>query len=267
MQQIVKYPVIDIKPDPNNPRKAFEQADLQYLGASLKWRQIEPIHLRRDGTLIDGERRWRAAQLVGLETLNGIVWDDIPSPQELAAIRLTTFFQRVDLTPFEKFQACEELLRLNNWNGKQLAGYLKIDPASVTKILAAGKVCEHVRDAFAAGTISQSDVYAISKAEGETEQKELLAAKLSGLSRDQLERKRTRAARGSDTESRLTTVKVSLHGGTLVTLRGHGLTLAGVIDHLSETLKSARRAHDSGHPVTTWIRMMNDRSHQEIPHA
>jgi len=50
-------------------RKHFEEADLRQLGESLKVKQLQPVLAREDGWLIAGERRLRAATLVGLPEL------------------------------------------------------------------------------------------------------------------------------------------------------------------------------------------------------
>lgn len=65
--------ILWFKADPNQPRKTFDDAELRQLGDSLKAKQLYPLICKPDGTIIDGERRWRAAQLVGLEMLACIV--------------------------------------------------------------------------------------------------------------------------------------------------------------------------------------------------
>ena len=57
-------------------RKHFEEAELRLLGESLKVKQLQPVLARPDGTLIAGERRLRAAILVGLPELMVIISDE-----------------------------------------------------------------------------------------------------------------------------------------------------------------------------------------------
>ncbi|EQD40285.1 ParB-like nuclease domain protein, partial [mine drainage metagenome] len=66
-------PVDQVRQDPEQPRKHFDEESLRELGASLRVIQVQPIVVRRDATgwvLVDGERRWRAARGEGLRTLD-----------------------------------------------------------------------------------------------------------------------------------------------------------------------------------------------------
>ncbi len=70
--RLVTVPVDQVRPDPKQPRKHFDEESLRELGASLRVFQVQPIVVRRDATgwvLVDGERRWRAACDEGLPTL------------------------------------------------------------------------------------------------------------------------------------------------------------------------------------------------------
>lgn len=70
--RLITVPVDQVRPDPEQPRKHFDEDTLRELGASLRVIQVQPIVVRRDATgwvLVDGERRWRAARVEGLATL------------------------------------------------------------------------------------------------------------------------------------------------------------------------------------------------------
>src|SRR5580698_4769460 len=125
-------PLAFFKPDPNQPRKHFDEAALRSLGESLKARQNDPVQAKPDGTLIDGERRWRAATLVGLRKLDVIITDAELTDTQINIVRLTSFFHREDLSAHEKWLACQRLLELNpGWLAKDLADHLHIDPSMV----------------------------------------------------------------------------------------------------------------------------------------
>ena len=68
MPQLIVKPLSWFKINPQ-VRKFFDEADLRRLGESLKVRQLKPGLNQPAGTLIAGERRYRAASLVGLATL------------------------------------------------------------------------------------------------------------------------------------------------------------------------------------------------------
>ena len=100
-------PVELITPNPNQPRKHFEEETLVGLSTSLKERGVlQPVLVRpvAGGTyeLIAGERRWRAAQLAGLEAIPAVVrpHDDAAS-LELALIENVA---RENLNPVEESQ-------------------------------------------------------------------------------------------------------------------------------------------------------------------
>lgn len=75
--EVVMMAVDDIKPSKDNPRKTFDADDLEALKGSIEERGLtEPILVRRaDGTIIKGERRYRAEKLAGAKTLPVRVYD------------------------------------------------------------------------------------------------------------------------------------------------------------------------------------------------
>ena len=186
MVNVVKKPLSWFKVNPQ-VRKTFDEESLRRLGESLKVRQLQPVLAQPDGTVIAGERRLRAAQLVGLETLEVKIADRQLSDSEIKLWQLTENMQREDLAGYEKWLACTEILAMNvDWQAKDLAEHLHLDPSSITRLLSASKTVGPVQDAFKEGKLGVSDVYAISKLPP-ADQLGLLALKLSGASRDALE--------------------------------------------------------------------------------
>jgi ParB family chromosome partitioning protein len=186
--QLTTKPTTFFKADPTQPRKHFDELALRALGESLKIRQNEPVQAKPDGTLIDGERRWKASGLVGLATLDAIITDAVLTDSQITMVRLTSFFHREDLTAYEKWSACKQLLGLNpGWHAKDLAEQLHIDPSMVTRLLSPSKCIPPWQEALKEGRVGISDVYAASKLP-EAEQAALLNLKLSGASRDAIER-------------------------------------------------------------------------------
>src|SRR3954453_5820102 len=108
-----RVPVELISPNPRQPRQAFDEDALVALADSLKDRGVlQPVLVRPlpGGTyeLIAGERRWRAAQLAGLETVPAVVRpDDDAASLELALIENMA---REDLNPLEEARACAGLV-------------------------------------------------------------------------------------------------------------------------------------------------------------
>jgi ParB family chromosome partitioning protein len=112
-EELRTLPVELIAPNPQQPRRSFDEQSLLALASSLQARGVlQPVLVRPvpGGTyeLIAGERRWRAASLAGLEQIPAIVrrHDDAAS-LELAVIENMA---REDLNPVEEARACAALV-------------------------------------------------------------------------------------------------------------------------------------------------------------
>ena len=101
--QIQNVALADLRPDPNQPRKHFDQEALEELAASIKQHGVvQPIITVKNGKsyiIIAGERRYRAAQLAGLSSLPAIVRSF--GEQEKLEISLIENVQREDLSKLE----------------------------------------------------------------------------------------------------------------------------------------------------------------------
>ena len=111
---IVSIPVTMIVPDPENLRSHFDPQDVETLGQNLlEHGQLDPVQVfeRGDGTydLYDGERRWQAAQAVGIEHLDAI---QVPRPSsaDLICKKVSRALQTRNLTPHEELVAMQAAL-------------------------------------------------------------------------------------------------------------------------------------------------------------
>lgn len=99
----VELPVERIAPNPQQPRRHFDEAELARLAASIgRHGVLQPVVVReRDGgyELVVGERRWRASRLAGRPTIPAVI-KDVSSP-ELLELALVENVQRHDLNPIE----------------------------------------------------------------------------------------------------------------------------------------------------------------------
>ena len=178
-------PLAFFKTDPKQPRKQYTESDLRSLGASMKTiGQLQPVGARPDGTLLWG-RRYRAAQMVGLPELSVIMTDRKLSDSEIRLIQLTENMHRADLTGYEKWLACSELMSMNpTWQMKDLAQHLSINPSMATRILSPSRCSPAWQQALKEGKVGISDCYAASKLP-EVEQAELAAISLRSKRRRQ----------------------------------------------------------------------------------
>lgn len=107
-----EIPVDRIRPNPEQPRRRFDVAELERLADSIRRHGIlQPIVVRRadDGgyELVVGERRWRAARQAGLAAVPAVIAD--VAPRERLALALVENVQRHDLNPMELAHAFQAL--------------------------------------------------------------------------------------------------------------------------------------------------------------
>jgi ParB family chromosome partitioning protein len=247
------------KPDPNNPRKCADEKDLDHLGDDLLARGVlVPLLARPGGILIDGWRRWLAAQRKGIKELPAIITDKPES--EIPGIRLATVFHKADLTGAEKWLACSEILASHpGWQMKDLAEFLHLDPSMLTRLVSPSKCIPAWQEALKEGKVGISDCYAASKLP-EPEQAGLLALKLGGASRDTLERHARTKRATSAPAVRVSKIKCQLGSGVSIVVSGVEMTLDEMIESLLEAAKEAKKARDQGLHVETFQRLMRDRA-------
>lgn len=98
-----EIPVGSIDPNPDQPRRSFEAAELERLAESIRRHGVlQPVVVRQAGEryeLVVGERRWRAAQVAGRETIPAVV-ADVAAAKRLE-LALVENVQRRDLNPIE----------------------------------------------------------------------------------------------------------------------------------------------------------------------
>ena len=103
----IELPITAISPNPNQPRKDFDDNALRDLSDSLRHSGLlQPLVVRRMGDgyqLIVGERRWRAAKLAGIERVPVIVRE--ASDSESLELALVENLLREDLNPMEEAEA------------------------------------------------------------------------------------------------------------------------------------------------------------------
>ena len=98
-----ELPIASIDPNPDQPRRVFSEAELESLAGSIRIHGVlQPVVVRRAGDryeLIVGERRWRAAQRAGLDTVPAVVAE--VDAEDRLEVALVENVQRSDLNPIE----------------------------------------------------------------------------------------------------------------------------------------------------------------------
>ena len=132
-----KLKISEIRPNPYQPRKDFDQNELQELANSIKENGVfQPILVRKSISgyeLVAGERRLRASKLAGLKDIPVII--KAFNDKEMMEISLLENIQRKDLTPIEEANAYEQLIKKLNYTQDQLAKRIGKSRANVTNLL------------------------------------------------------------------------------------------------------------------------------------
>lgn len=151
-------PLREIEPDPEQPRKKFDEEALSGLAASIQENGLlQPIAVRpkRIGTgylIIAGERRWRAARLAGLTEVPVLIKD--VTDEQAAALALIENLQREDLDPIEVAEGCRQLIEKYGLTQETAAKRLGKSRSAVTNSLRLLGLPEDVRARVSDGTLS-----------------------------------------------------------------------------------------------------------------
>ena len=145
------------------PRQHFDEQALQELADSISAQGvIQPIVVRPQGShyeLIAGERRWRAAQIAGLQTIP-VVIRDLDS-KSAAAIALIENIQREDLNPLEESQALMRLIEEFDLTHQQVADSVGRSRAAVSNLLRLLDLADPVKDQVNRGLLDMGHARAL----------------------------------------------------------------------------------------------------------
>ena len=152
-----------IRPNPNQPRKSFDEAALAELAASIRERGVlQPILVRTvdDGfEIIAGERRWRAAQQARLHKIPALVraMDDAAT----AEIALIENIQREDLNAIEEGEAYRQLIVTYSHTQEDVAKLVGKSRSHITNLLRLLDLPDEVREMLLRGDISMGHARAV----------------------------------------------------------------------------------------------------------
>lgn len=137
-----------IQPDPDQPRRTFDEEKIAELAESLKLHgQLQPIRVRWDSSattyrIVAGECRWRAARKAGLPSLDAYILDDAISLEAVRIEQVVENLQRHGLTKTDTARAYRTLLETWGITAAELASRLGVSPATVSRALAVLKLSE-----------------------------------------------------------------------------------------------------------------------------
>jgi len=156
--KVIKISIDRIKPNPNQPRKHIKEETLKELAESIKQKGIiQPIIVReKEGyyEIIAGERRWRAAQIAGLQEIPVVIRNDI-SELESLELALIENIQREDLNSIDLALAYNELIEKYNLTQEELAKILGKSRSAIANTLRLLKLPEEIKNHIISGKLSE----------------------------------------------------------------------------------------------------------------
>lgn len=160
---VTRLPIDQIHPDRANPRKRFDESELEELAASLKNQGVlQPILVRKDAKgyrIIAGERRWRAAEKAGMKDIPALVRE--VSDAEAYELALVENIQRADLNPLEEAEAYRRLVEERKLTQEQVAERVGKDRSTVANALRLLSLPNEVKQLLSEGDLDMGHARAI----------------------------------------------------------------------------------------------------------
>ena len=207
-----------IQPDPNQPRKTFETGKLESLAESIKeiGGIIDPLTVAHDEKenvfrIISGERRYRAAQMAGLEKLPCIIKAD--DREKTLLIQLIANLQREDINPLEESAAIRSLVDKFGYSQANVARILNKSASYISQILGLEKLAQPAREILQTSEVpkevqiqasrekdpeKQSEILRKASQEGKTVRQIRLDTKIAALKDEESPPQGTSAEEGAD---------------------------------------------------------------------
>ena len=163
--QIVEIDLNELRANPYQPRKNFDEEALNELASSIKEHGVfQPIIVKKSikgYEIIAGERRFRASKLAGMQTIPAIVKDF--SDEEMMQIALLENLQRENLTSIEEAKAYKSIIESMNITQDELAKKVGKSRSHVTNILGLLKLPASVQDMVLYNKLSMGHARVLSK--------------------------------------------------------------------------------------------------------
>ena len=187
---IKEISLADIKSNPYQPRKTFDETSLQELADSIKEHGIvQPIIVKKNIKgyyIVAGERRSKAAKLAGLTTIPAIIRDF--NDQEMMEIALIENIQRENLNPIEEADGYLNIIKSTNMTQEEVSKKFGKSRSYITNLIGLLKLPDDVKDYVKKGKLSMGHARALSKIEDGKEVERLATKAINeGLSVREIE--------------------------------------------------------------------------------
>ncbi len=162
-QTELELKISEIEPNRDQPRKAFDEEQLEELADSIrKYGVLQPLLVQKKGEsyeIIAGERRWRAAKLAGLKMIPAVIREY--SPQQAMEIALIENVQREDLNPIEEAQAYQRLMQEFSLKQEEIAERVSKNRTTITNCMRLLNLAPEVQQMLVEGRIASGHARAL----------------------------------------------------------------------------------------------------------
>lgn len=173
--KVVEIPLTQLRPNPYQPRKHFNEDSIQELAASIKeYGVVQPIIVRtalKGYEIIAGERRFRASQACGLTTIPAVVRKF--SDQQTMEIALIENLQREDLNAMEVAVAYQGIMDQFSLTQEELSAKVGKSRSHIANFLRLLSLPEQIKQYVSRGTLSMGHARAIAGVKSDKIKKEL----------------------------------------------------------------------------------------------
>lgn len=170
-EEVTEIPLEEIRANPYQPRKTFNNETLQELAESIKEHGvIQPIIVKKSikgYDVIAGERRLRASKIAGKKTIPAIIRQI--SDEKMAEIALLENLQRENLNALEEAKAYKSLIEKLNLTQEELAKKVSKSRSHITNMLGLLRLPGEVQDMITTGKLTMGHARALSKLEDKEE--------------------------------------------------------------------------------------------------
>ena len=212
-EEIMQVRLDELRSNPYQPRKVFDQTALMELASSIKEHGVfQPIIIKRSikgYEIVAGERRAKASRIAGRETIPAIVRDF--NDQEMMEIALLENLQREDLNPIEEAMAYQNLMDAKGLSHEQLASRIGKSRSYVTNMVGLMNLPDSVKELVIARKISATHARTLSKIKDQAKVEEmadriinegLTTAAIEELAQDKTVEKRNKMERRETEENK-----------------------------------------------------------------
>ncbi len=173
--EILEIPIDELRPNPYQPRKTFDEEALRELADSIEEHGVfQPIIVKRSikgYEIIAGERRFRASKIAGKSTIPAIVRDF--SDDEMMEIALLENLQREDLNAIEEAMAYKTLQERLGLTQEELAKKVGKSRSHVTNMLGLLRLPEEVKELVTENKLTMGHARMLSKLEDNNQIREM----------------------------------------------------------------------------------------------